>query len=137
MESFPREKSLRLTGFNWKEVQGARYKAIAALQLVFNNGFSSPVQLAKDTNLNDMQHIELDQTQPVFSIAGDTSGHNMKQLIFRSNEGHELAKISADEDECEEDYLLEGEEIVGLYGHKGSFKVLNSVGFIVWRPIYQ
>ncbi len=89
---------MKLKGFKWKDVANSSYRAICALQLLFCDGTESPIFLAKDTNSDNLQIVQLDLNKPIKSIKSDASGMYIKQIYFSDKDGNELGKIFAFKD---------------------------------------
>lgn len=125
-------------GFEYKAVDCGNYQGLAGLQLVFTNNVKTGTYLTQGTNGGDMVHVDLDKSAPLDNIKSDVKGFVVKQIYFQDKHGRELAKLYASKDNDGQVRMLnEGEQIIGVYGHKGSFKCFRSIGFIVWKPVYD
>jgi len=69
-------------------------------------------------------------------IVGTNLKDNICQLHFYGEDKLQVAKLeTVSHPELALEVILEkDEEIIGLYGTTRSSKVINSIGFITWRP---
>jgi hypothetical protein len=59
----------------------------------------------------------------------------MLNVTFLDKNGQEISKIAPHSGANPIDQVLaEGEQIIGIYGSKNQNTILNSLGFIVWKP---
>ena len=85
---------------------------------------------------------EMDISQEIKTIVASRSeGYcNTQNLEFRNQNGQFVGFTGIFEEDKSEDglnkrQLEEGEQIIGLYGHKGEeCNSVNCIGFIVWKP---
>ena len=128
---------MQLKGFKWKDVARGSYRAICALQLLFCDGTESPIFLAKDTDSNNLQTVNLDLNKTIKSIKSDEDKKAIKQIYFQDKDGNEIAKIFAfKNNEGQTMQLNDGEEIIGIFGNKDSYIDFTNLGFIVWTPVF-
>ena len=93
------------------------------------------VKLAKTDN---MKSVRFDDTRVIRTIHGDANKFNICKLHFKDINGGMIAKVEACNLNFGKDMQLEeGEEIIGVYGHKNSNFVFHNLGFIVWTPHYE
>jgi hypothetical protein len=70
-------------------------------------------------------------------IKGNKQGVWVSHIVFTDNAGVEISKIVANANELGPEHVLaEGEEVIGVYGHKNSDGAgdFRSIGIIVWKP---
>jgi hypothetical protein len=135
-EDLPSDNPIKLVGFKFKEDEKVR--AICALQLLFSNGSSSPLFLAKRVKGDNLKRVDLDQREPVQSIRGDAPPMWIKQIYFLDSKGKQLAKLFSSADNDGQVFELNpGEEVIGVYGNKNSFNCFINLGFIAWTPKFR
>ena len=71
-------------------------------------------------------------------ISGTKLGQWPNCIVFKDENGHDISKIGTDSSKVTEETheLMEGEEVIGVYGHKDSDKEgdFYCIGLIVWTP---
>lgn len=89
--------------------------------------------MAKGITAENLKQVCIDEKQVIRTIKSDALDYDIKQIYFKDKEGSEIAKIYANKNNEGQELLLEeGEEIIGIYGHKNSYKCFYNLGFIVW-----
>ena len=73
---------MKLKGFKWKDVAKDGYRSVCGLQLLFSDGTVSPIFLAKDTDSNNLQTVNLDLNKTIKSIKSDKDNKVIKQIYF-------------------------------------------------------
>ena len=77
------KKPIKLCGFTWKELKIDTGSYICGLQLLFSDGFSSPLFLAINTDVNDLKTVNIDVKSGIKTIKGDQKGEwCTRQIIF-------------------------------------------------------
>jgi hypothetical protein len=123
---------VRACMLKWKKSK--TYQGIAAVQIVLSNGKNSPVFLGKNQTEDGMNEMVLDSR--VRKLQG-TKGAWPCQLTLFDKDDAVISKIELNNNNLgEKQVLKEGEEIIGMYGHKNSDGdgVFHTLGFIVWTP---
>lgn len=111
---------------------------IAGFQLIFSNGLQSPLFLADGTNANNLKSVDVAQDWPVTTIKGDSAKKWVKFIQFCGPDGRMLASMVAQQsNQGQSMELRNGEEIIGLYGHKTYKNCFSNLGFIAWKPKYN
>jgi hypothetical protein len=91
-------------------------------------GFHPVVPDMHETNLNSS----------IKRIRGTMKNMWPQYIVFLDAEGNQVSAMHANHDEHfgPEQILLDGEEVIGVYGHKNSDGSgdFRSIGFIVWTP---
>ncbi len=94
--------------------------------------------MAKDITGENLQQVRFDEKKVIRTIYGDDSSRYMKKIFLKDKDNIEIAKIEVlNDNPGQEMQLNEGEEIIGIYGHKDSENVFKNLGFIVWTPHYD
>ena len=94
--------------------------------------------IAKDIKSENLKYIKFDESIAIRTIHGDSDTYHMKKVHFRDNEDKIIVKIEAfNNNPGQEMHLKDGEDIIGVYGHKNSYNEFTNLGFIVWTPHYD
>jgi len=131
--AMPADKRIHAIILRWK----ARGSYIAGIQVVLSNGVQSPPLLGQKQTADNMQEVALNPN--IRKIKGNKQEKDgwATHIVFTDNAGAEISKIVAFANELVPEHVLaEGEEVIGVYGHKNSNSSgdFHSIGIIVWKP---
>ena len=132
----PLDKPIKIVGFNWKR-SDSDGKTFAGIQIVFSNGSSSPLFLARNTSANNLQWVSLASDQQVRKIKGQQGQHtNVNEVYFYDKDDKLITQmVSSIVGGYDVQTIEEGEELIGVYSTKNAlYDNLDTLGFIVWTP---
>jgi hypothetical protein len=134
LRAMPKSIPIEAIKLNWKP-SSADISVLGAIQVIYSNGFASPVFLAKDQNADGLQTVVLNSQ--IKKIRGTANGNRMANIHFLNKNGNETTRIQTRERPFAPDQILaDDEEIIGIYGDKdyaGTHPYIASIGFIVWK----
>jgi hypothetical protein len=111
----PVDKPVKVVSFNYRTDEAR----IVQIQANLSNGKSSTLFAASTTsNLSELKTLHIQDIAQVKRVQGTNNSDCIHQLIFKTAGGAEVGRMQGDNNYLgpDDEVLLEGEEIVGIYG---------------------
>ena len=105
-------------------------RSISSLKLIFTNNVESPL-FECDGNKTKMRKLQFSEQMKIASVSSERAGSPIS-LVFNNAFGQELVSYNLHgQFEQKKHDIAENEEIIGVYGVKGSQSSMRSFGFIL------